>query len=274
MELKPAPISTLFEETSIEQLSYKGYPFFMKAIGKGDPIVLLPGTGGDEKIFSRIQEPLSKQFQTYSFSHIHLPKVSEVVEAWHEVLTERIGRPFHLLGTSVGGRLVQYYAEKYPADVVSLTIGNSYVDNTEIRRRYGISTKVARFLPMRIINRISEKGMLEGFSKYPEGHLAAEFFQKKVRRSSKKEFLTRAKWNMEKLPPPKISKEIPVMVIISADDPVIDEKTRTQLMEYYSDANHVQIEWGGHFPYILNPEPYLRSVYEFVTSSNSRDMNS
>ncbi len=270
MKLEPASMDILFEQIPEERHSYRGKEFFSREMGKGTPFVFIPGTGGDEKIFTRIQKPLSGSFRTLAFSHIHLSKLKDVIEAWHEVLTEVVGEPFHLLGTSVGGRIVQYYAEKYPEDVLTVTIGNSYVDNTLIRKKHGMITKIAQLLPMRMITRITEKNMLKGFQKYPDGERAAEFFKTKVRKSTKKEFLTRAKWNFESLPFPKIRNDLQIQLICSNDDPVITEETRNHLKKYYSSAKQIDLEWGGHFPYIVNPEPYLNAIYEFVASSNRK----
>ncbi|RMG41396.1 MAG: alpha/beta hydrolase [Methanobacteriota archaeon] len=269
MDLEPAPMGTLFEDFPERKLSYKGLDFFLREMGKGTPIVFIPGTGGDEKIFTRIQIPLSKSFRTMAFSHIHLPKFQSVIDAWHEILTETVGEPFHLLGTSVGGRIVQYYAEKYPEDVLTLTIGNSYVDNSKIRKKHGLTTTIARFLPWGMITKITQKSMLQGFQNYPEGEKAMEFFQTKVRKSTKKEFLIRARWNLELVPPPKIKEDIPIQVVCSNDDPVIDQETRNHIKEYYINSKKTNISWGGHFPYIINPVPYLEAVQGFIESSKN-----
>ena len=257
-------MEVLFEENEAISHQYAGKTFHSLEMGNGKPIVFIPGTGGDEKIFKRIQVPLSREYRTIAFSHIHLKKVSDVVDAWHEVLSDMVGEPFHLLGTSVGGRIVQYYAERYPDDLLSVTIGNSYVDNSTIRKKYKLTGVVLPALPMSLISRIAAKGMLKGFEQYENGAQAAMFFQKHVRQSSKSEFISRVRWNLEKLPPPKI--EVPTHVIYSGDDPVIDRQTRDHLNEYYRNAEKTKIDWGGHFPYIINPEPYLEGLYGFVTS--------
>ncbi len=236
--------------------------------GDGVPIILVPGTGGDEKIFCRIIPRLATSYKVFSISHYHEKYIDDVIDALHDIFLEYVGNEFHLLGTSVGGRIVQYYAQKYPENVKSLIIGNSYVENDTILRKNKINKLLINFIPHSILKNILIKGTKRNMNGRPGEEIFIKYFAEHVNSNTKLELITRVKWNFEKLNPPNIDKSIPKLIIKSADDPLIPPETREHLTKYYPDATVYEFSNGGHFPYFSNADEYANIVLNFLDSLN------
>ena len=261
--MEPASSDCLLKETKQFGKS-KDHVFKYLTIGSGEPLVLIPGTAGNERIFCRIAPLLKEQFTVYSFSHIHMKGLKNVISAWHSVLDELVGKPFHLLGTSVGGRLIQYYAQEYPEDVKSLIIGNSYADISELKRRNRIVLMTGKILPYTITRRLILRNIRKSFQEHSDYNVFVLYFQKHLNEISKHDLIVRAEWNFENLPLPVIEASIPVLLLLSKDDPVIPLKTRNHLKSYYKNARIHEFSSGGHFPYLTRPREYADAILQFL----------
>ena len=268
MATKP---SCLLEKGNSQQISHKGYTYRVIEKGEGAPIVLIPGTAGDERIFCRIIEPLAKEFHVYSFSHIHAPTIQGVITEWKEILSSMINSPFHMLGTSVGGWIVQHFAASYPAMVKSIIIGNSYADNTKIRKKNKIPAFLARIMPMTFTRKIMLANMRKSLQKEPDFRIIYSYFEENLKKETKGQLLTRIRWNLENMALPKMPESIPKLLILSRDDPLIPPETRNQLIKTYPEAKIYQFSSGGHFPYITRAEKYYEQVRTFVQQIEKKE---
>ena len=232
------------------------------------PLVLLPGTGGDAQIFCRVLPALAEQHHVFAFSHIHVKGVKTVIQLWNKALQELIGSPFHLLGTSVGGWLVQHYAEQYPDTLQSVIIANSYADNTVLKAKNKKPALLARFLPSFLVKKILLKGIKASLEQYPESNIFIKYFEKNINQDTKRDLLIRVGWNLENLQSPQLASTLSKLLIISNDDPVIPKETRHHLIEYYPNAEKAFLNDAGHFPYLTKPNDYARIILEFTKNSN------
>ncbi len=74
----------------------------------------------------------------------------------------------------------------------------------------------------------------------------------------------RAEWNFEDLSPPTIRDSIPMLILMSKDDPVIPPRTRDHLKNYYPHAKIHEFSSGGHFPYLTQPHEYAQEILTFL----------
>ncbi len=253
------------EKTTQKEINNRIVEYIEKGEKDKPSLILLPGTAGDARIFCKIIKPLSKNFHVYSFSHIHVKGVKNVVETWNYILHSlKINIPFSMLGTSVGGRIIQYYAERYPQDVNKIILANTYSDNKEIISKNKGSIFLVNFIPLSIIKKILLKGTAESFKNHPEYDEIITYFKNNLEKETRKKLLIRLRWNFEKLPLPKISQNISKLIIISNDDPLIPSKTREKLLKQYPEAKVKKFKSGGHFLYLTKAEEYFMSVKNFL----------
>lgn len=229
-------------------------------------LVLIPGTGGDERIFCEMVQHL-RAVRVLAISHIHEKDVMDtvhVLKKLFELLSDMniIGtnEKFHLLGTSVGGRLAQYYAQEYPEDLLSLIIGNSYVDNSKFIQANRLNNLLLYVAPASIIRSI----LYSGTKKTMSSELFLKYFEQHLSENSRKQLLTRIRWNLQKLDPPKITNEISKLLIISKDDPLISPDLRVNLRNYYPEAKTHEFENAGHFSYVTMAKKYAVAVMNFI----------
>ena len=262
-----APVNCLNEEKT-KSVSYKNQEitFIEKGEQNEKKIILIPGTAGDARIFCRIIEPLSKKYHVYSFSHIHLKGLMNVVHAWDDLFQQlEISPPFSLLGTSVGGRIVQYYAQEYPSKIDKLILGNTYCDNKELIKKNRVPALMLKILPTKTIKNVLLKGTEKSFKGEPDFDSIMKYFATNLEKDSKNRIKIRVRWNLEKHSLPKIPKKIPKLLILSKDDPLIPPNTRKQLISYYPEAENSVFDSGGHFLYITRAEKYYSSVFDFLS---------
>ncbi len=248
---------------TIEQGS-KEHKIDYRMEGEGTPIVFVPGTAGDSKIFCGVMSHLKKSYQVISVSHIHIEDFFDMVDALHEAIQGLVSEKFHLVGTSVGGRIVQYYGEKYGSDLLSITLGNTYVSNDEIIKKNLKKAKAARVTPARILRRMLLKGIKAGIGDYDEDGTVYNYFKESLNALSKQEILIRIWWNLVELPLPTISPTLPIQVINVADDPVIPEMSKEMVATYYKQARVTTFANGGHFPYLYSPLLYADAIKNFI----------
>ncbi len=231
--------------------------------GEGDTIILIPGTLGDEYLFEKVQLALASDFRTLVFSHLNIPSFDELIDVYHSIFTERFEfSNFHLGGSSVGGWIAQHYAMKYPDQVKSLILGNSFADNTILRDQSLGMYKVTRYIPWFIIKRLFERNTRKSLANYdPE---VAEYFIQSLR-SIKKTFLRRKLyWSLAPLPKLVINKELPKLIIYTKDDSVVSFDNTKILFEVYPEADVEEIEIGDHYPYRTNSDEYIAKLRLFL----------
>ncbi|MFU8773841.1 MAG: alpha/beta fold hydrolase, partial [Anaerolineales bacterium] len=70
---------------------------------------------------------------------------------------------------------------------------------------------------------------------------------------------------VDDFPPPDItSLNIPVMIIESDNDPLLDETLRNKLKETYPTARVITLSDVGHFPYLNMASEYTRLLEGFL----------
>lgn len=76
--------------------------------------------------------------QTYVIDHLAVRSFLHEVALLPQVFAAagiEVGKGFFLGGTSLGGRVVQYYAAKYPEGLKGLILGNTFRDNAWLRQK-------------------------------------------------------------------------------------------------------------------------------------------
>lgn len=102
--------------------------------GKGEPLMLLHGFGGNKDNFTRSARYLTPHYRVIIPDHIGFGESSRPAEADYtpaaqadrlHLLAQKLGiRTVHMGGNSMGGQIAMAYAARYPGDVASLWLLN------------------------------------------------------------------------------------------------------------------------------------------------------
>ena len=114
-----------------------GVELYYRAIGKGDPVIVLPGGPGlDISYLQPGLDPLSKRYRLITYDSRSTGKSKGILDTLKltadqfvedlEGFRQSMGlKKIHLMGHSYGGLLAMIYATKYPDHLYSLTLINS-----------------------------------------------------------------------------------------------------------------------------------------------------
>jgi proline iminopeptidase len=123
-----------------------GVELYFRALGKGEPIIVLPGGPGlDASYLHPSLDPLSANFRLISYDPRSAGKSKGVMDTLRltadqfvedlEGLRQSFGiNKMHLMGHSYGGLLAMLYASKYPQHLYSLTLISSGAADTSMAR--------------------------------------------------------------------------------------------------------------------------------------------
>lgn len=114
-----------------ETISFDNYKLFVKDIGKGKPTVIIEGgLACTSEYYDDIQQRISKYARVISYDHAGLGKSTPspnprtlpfyVKELKALLEYKKLEPPYILVGHSMGGHIVRYYAYLYPEEVAGL----------------------------------------------------------------------------------------------------------------------------------------------------------
>ena len=126
---------------SSEKINIRGYDVRYYTGGKGDPLLVIHGGGGDARTWLRNIEELSSSYTVYApdlpgygasqplEGQYFIPELTEFIDDFSESLgLER----FHLVGHSLGGGVALYYALQSPHKIRKLVLVSSLCLGAEI----------------------------------------------------------------------------------------------------------------------------------------------
>lgn len=275
-------------------IAVSGGSLYYIEIGEGEPIVILHGGPGlDHSYFLPQMEALSKKHRLIFFdqracgkSSIDVDSSSITMDQFVEDL-EMLRQFFklekmNLMGHSFGGLLAMRYAIKYPDHLKTLMLVNSSSATSDWRdssfalmaaKRDTLSTDMITQLmkSQEFKNREPETmttffRLLFKTSFYnPERVEEINFnFQKNYASSSKMmnylmkdSSLTNYNLNVE------LKKLIMPTLIIGSEADIIPPMALEELHQNLKNSTYVFIEGCGHFPFIEEPEQFLKAIDKF-----------
>ncbi len=219
----------------------------------GPATVLLPGSVGDGAMFVRTLLSLGERMRLIAVTY---PASPDPVVLAHGLaaVARHLGLPPHrVVSSSFSAYWSQFYALHHPDNVSALTLGNGFVDGTDLAdnpmfdRAYveGVSAQSlhaewlgrVRAAPVSPLQQL--QSIMLGERQTPE-NLHARFLGVVCAQPC------------QPLPLPATS----ITVLDCEDDPLIALHVRERVRRQYPGAHHVSLPTGGHYPHVLNPQAY------------------
>jgi pimeloyl-ACP methyl ester carboxylesterase len=224
---------------------------------KGAPVlILVPGTLGTADIFWNQIVALGKRLRIVSLTVPNAATITGLADALAALMDKLAIPSASLLGSSLGGYLVQHFAARHPERVDTLFVANTLI---EPKRLQGLSLAAARKLTakrhleanqarLRTMPtpdagfRLMQKVLLDAGKR-----LGAATLKKRV-------LIVRSGPAVPKLDLPQRR----IITIDSKDDQILPQSELAAVRRRYPKAWHVRLAVGGHFPYLTRPPIYTK----------------
>lgn len=227
------------------QLQEQGFPRFLQS-GSGGPVVVFEnGLGGSWGTWKFVQEDVEKFTETFSYNRAGYKGTPQpegtrdsdtVVRELRALLAERgLSPPYLLVGSSLGGLYMQYYARNFPDEVAGLVlIDSSHWDQTARMPRKGLS---------RVVGAVMEGILIRGVAKDESN--AFEITQRQVRES-----------------PPL--HPMPFIVLTAGLQGELWQELQRELADQIPGSRHMIVENSGHLIHQDQPDAVSDAIHDIV----------
>ena len=234
--------------------------------GKTAPVlVMLPGTLGTAEIFWNQIMALKRRVRIVSITYPEIGDIKRLADGVVALL-DRLGiEKASFVGSSLGGFLGQWIAARHPERVERLIIGNSLIDPRKTNPSR-LKPALLRRLPGKVHRRI----VVGSVETWPEPEPVFTELKTILRHSGTR--LLSARAIKARVLAVAASKPVPtiklpasrIVIIDSADDPLIPAATRAAMRKKYPGAKNHRFKIGGHYPYITRPKQYTDVLKRYV----------
>lgn len=223
-------------------------------VGKGtETILFLHGMTGAYDIWWQQIEALKDRYRILSVTYPPARNLQEVQSG----LTA-------IVGTSLGGYITQYLLVHPPVRIQRAVLSNTFPPNDLIAEKNRHLGALLPWLPEWLVMRFMRRNFEQVI--YPtSGHDAltlAYLNEMGYGRMRKKHVIRRYQCVIEKFSPK--SPAIPLLIIESENDPLVEASPRQQLKATYPSAKVYTFSDAGHFPYLNRPNDYTRVLEAFL----------
>ena len=234
--------------------------------GQGEQALLfLHGMAGAYDIWWQQIEALQNRCQIVSLTYPAIDTLEGLRHGINAVLQAAGVDRFGVVGSSLGGYLAQYLIARQPERIRRAVFANTFPPNSILARRTRGADPLIRQVPQALL--MAGMRWNTRLSIYPASGrsavLKAYLDEGTYRSMDRARFLARYRAVVEWFDPPEIS-GIPVMIIESANDPLISPALRQLLKRTYPSAGVHTFGAVGHFPYVNEPQAYSAVLEEFL----------
>lgn len=261
-----------FEQIEVDETTWNYI-----ATGKGpEVILLLHGMTGAYDIWWQIIALLKDRYRIVSLTYPPLDSLEELSRGIMAILDQEQLTQVNLVGSSLGGYLAQYLIQKHPDKIKKAVFANTFPPNDIIAEKNRIIGKVLPFLPEWVIMRIL-RGSVDKAIFPASGNseiVRAFIIEETSGRMSKEQFVARFHCVIDPFTPPDVKAlNIPVLIIESDNDPLVEPKLRGMLKKTYPTAKVETLHAVGHFPYLNKPESYASILDGFFQNTKNEKPN-
>ena len=251
-----------------QYLEVDGQKWEYVTLGEGPQAILfLHGMTGAYDIWWQQMVALSDRYRVISVTYPPVDTLEGMSKGVLGVLDAEGVDKTSMVGSSLGGYLVQYMMTTHPDRIERVVLGNTFPPNDLLAQKNERLIKILPFLPNWLVMRVFRKSFVDNI--YPAaGHselVLAYMLEQVAGRMSKAQVTARAKAVIEPFEPPKAAAlDIPIMIIEADNDPLVEKALREQLKITYPFAQVETLHGVGHFPYLNEPDSYLTLLEKFL----------
>ncbi|MSP49309.1 MAG: alpha/beta hydrolase [Alphaproteobacteria bacterium] len=225
---------------------------------KGAPtLVLVPGTLGMADIFWNQIVALSGKARVISITvppSLSIVKLADGLKA----LFDKLGvDKAHLLGSSLGGFLIQHFAARHPERIEKLYVANTLLDPRSKDLRGPLPAEAKKMTPKQHLTKA-----YANIANLPAPDAGFRLLKIVLKDNADR---LGGKWLKSRVLVVRDGPAVPVLklpqskiiVLDCGDDPVVAPKVLAAVRKRYPKAQRFHLEIGGHFPYVTRPQAYI-----------------
>ncbi len=225
---------------------------------KGQPtLVLIPGTLGVADIFWNQIVALKGKARIVAVTvpaSVDIVKLADSLKALFDKL--KIDKA-HLLGSSLGGFLIQHFAARHPERIEKLYVANTLLDPKAKELKGPLPAEAKKMTPKQHLEKAYSN--IAGMPTPDAGFkLLKTVLKDNADRLGGKWLKSRVLVVRDGPAVPKLKlPDSKIIVLDCADDPVVAAPVLEAVRKRYPKAERFHLESGGHFPYVTRPKDYI-----------------
>lgn len=248
-----------------QQLQVEGAKWEYIALGQGaETILFLHGMTGALDIWWQQMDALKEHYRLISVTYPPVQRLAELEKGVLAILEKEGVSDLNVVGTSLGGYFAQYLVAKHPERVRRAVLSNTFPPNDLIADKNRVLGTLLPYLPEWLVLSVFRSNFQQTI--YPtSGHdeLTLAFLNEiGYGRMSKAQLVGRYYCVIDKFSAP--TPTIPVLIIESDNDPLVELTLREQLKSTYPNALVHTFTGTGHFPYLNRPREYTQLLMTFL----------
>jgi pimeloyl-ACP methyl ester carboxylesterase len=255
-------------ENQLKQMHVNGSKWDYLVAGEGDQtIVFLHGMGGGFDIWFQQINHFKASYRIISMTYPPVSSLGKLSEGVMAILDrEKRGRVY-MVGSSLGGYLVQYLVKNHADRIEKAVFANTFPPNRLLAKKVGKVKYIVPLLPewmvMRNLRQTTQAAIFPA-----SGHselVRAYMLEQSYGMMKKAQFVGRLMCVLDYFEPPDLDAlSIPCLIIEADNDPLVETGLRKMLKTTYPSTPVQTLSQKGHFPYLNAPQDYNRILKQFI----------
>lgn len=251
-----------------QRLQVDGVTWEYIATGEGqETILFLHGMTGAYDIWWQQIDALKEQYRIISVTYPPVQSLEGLETGVLAILEKEGVRDFNVVGTSLGGYFAQYLMAKHPERIRRAVLSNTFPPNDLIAEKNRVLGTLLPYLPQWLVLSVFRDNFRQTI--YPTSgsdELTLAFLTEiGYGRMRKAQLVGRYYCAIEKFAVP--TPTVPVMIMESDNDPLVELTLREQLKATYPSATVHTFSGAGHFPYLNRAQEYTQLLVDFLSKS-------
>lgn len=256
----PAPLRAYAAHTSLRHFTDgEGAPWQVRDNGRAGtvpPLVLLPGALGDGSTAWRVAEAFDAERRVIAVTYPGGFDPAQLADGLAALLRHLETGPVALWGSSYGAWWAQTFAARYPAQVVALWLGNTFVDGADVAHSPLFEAAWLDAAPSaEVIDRWHT-----ALAARPDDPLRAVQLHMLHHGLPADAFHQRLRQVAHAAAPAAVPRIANTVVCDCEDDPTLTPPVRARVRARHPDARHLTLANGGHYPHIVAAEPLIAAM--------------
>jgi 2-succinyl-6-hydroxy-2,4-cyclohexadiene-1-carboxylate synthase len=242
-----------------------GFSWEYLSTGQGPAALLfLHGLAGSYNIWWQQILAFQQNFRVLSLTTPPVATLEGLRTGLNALLSHEGIDRFAVVGSSYGGYIVQYLLTQQPERIERAVLANTMPPDHHFARWSRLADTLFPLVP----NAVFQFGFRTSteLSLYPASgrseFLRAYLNEMTYHNMTKELFLARYQAVIERFDPPR--PELPLLIIETANDPLIDSTLQQALKLTYPTAKVHTLGDVGHFPYFHQPDAYNQVLESFL----------
>ncbi len=251
-----------------KQIEVKGSKWEYVSLGAGkETILFLHGMTGAHDIWWQPMIALQDHYRIISVTYPAVDRLEDLSEGVLKILDMEKADKVNIVGSSLGGYFAQYLVATQPQRIQRAVFANTFPPNEIIAEKNRTIGMLLPYLPEWLVMNVLDGSFRD--SVYPasgKSELTLAFMMEQTHgKMSKAQVLGRYRCVVQPFTAADAAKlNIPIMIIESDNDPLVELVLRERLKTTYPTAKVHTLHNAGHFPYLNMPETYTKTLEEFL----------